>query len=121
MCIGIPLRVITSTPGHALCEGRGETREVETALVGPCAPGDWLLTFLGSARERLSAERAAVVNATLDLLAAVMGHPGDAGDARGACDEVETNLGFALPSAMHTDQVAALTGRPVSHSTETTP
>jgi hydrogenase expression/formation protein HypC len=111
MCIGIPLRVVASTPGHALCEGRGETREVETALVGPCEPGDWLLTFLGSARERISAERAAEVNAALDLLGAVMG---DAGD------EVELNLGFALPSAMRADQVAALTGRPSFISTEST-
>jgi hydrogenase expression/formation protein HypC len=111
MCIGIPLRVIASTPGHALCEGRGETREVETALVGPCEPGDWLLTFLGSARERISAERAAEVNAALDLLAAVMGDSGD---------EVEINLGFALPSAMGADQVAALTGRPSFISTEST-
>jgi hydrogenase expression/formation protein HypC len=118
MCIGIPLRVIASRPGHALCEGRGETREVETALVGPCEPGEWLLTFLGSARERISAERAAEVNAALDLLASVMGHPGDAGDAG---DEVETNLGFALPSAMGAAQVAALTGRPSSSIfTETT-
>jgi len=115
MCIGIPLRVIASTPGHALCEGRGETREVETALVGPCEPGEWLLTFLGSARERISAERAAEVNATLDLLAAVMG---SAAPACGETDEVETNLGFALPSAMGADQVAVLTGRPSFLSTE---
>jgi hydrogenase expression/formation protein HypC len=114
MCIGIPLRVIASTPGHALCEGRGETRDIETALVGPCEPGDWVLTFLGSARERISAERAAEVNAALDLLAAVMGDSGD------AADEVEINLGFALPSAMRADQVAALTGRPSFISTETT-
>jgi hydrogenase expression/formation protein HypC len=114
MCIGIPLRVIASTPGHALCEGRGETREVETALVGPCEPGEWVLAFLGSARERITAERAAEVNAALDLLGAAMGHAAEAGD------EVEVNLGFALPSAMRADQVAALTGRPSSSlSTET--
>ena len=100
MCIAIPLRVIAVSPGRAVCEGRGEVREVETALVGDCAVGDWLLVFIDSARERITPARAAEVNGALDLLqAALRGEAGAAGD-----------FDFALPSAMSTDQLAALSG-----------
>lgn len=104
MCIGIPMQVIETRPGQALVRGRGEQRHVDTALVGDCAPGDWLLVFLDAAREALSAERAAEVNATLDLLDAAMA--GQDATARGAA-------AFDLPSAMSAEQLAALTGTPL--------
>lgn len=100
MCIAIPFSVTEVRPGRAVCEGRGERREVETALVGDCAVGDWLLVFIDSARERITPERAAEVNAALDLLQRVMN-----GDAGG-------DFGFTLPSAMSADQLAALSGTP---------
>jgi hydrogenase expression/formation protein HypC len=108
MCIGLPLRVIATTPGRAVCEGRGEVREVETALVGECEVGEWLLVFLGSARERIGAGRAAEVNAALDLLSATFD-----GDAR-SLDDHASNLGFALPSATSAEQLAAFAGHPAS-------
>lgn len=102
MCMGIPMQVISVSPGHALVSGRGEVKQVETALVGEPAPGDWLLVFLDSARERISAERAAEVDATLDLVAdAMLGL--DLSDPAG-------DPGFLLPSAMSAAQLAALTG-----------
>lgn len=97
MCIGIPMQVSAVEPGHAVCEGRGERRRVNTALVGDVAPGDWLLVFLGDARERIDAERASEVNAALDLvLGAMQGHGAD-GDA-----------GFELPSRMSVAQLRQL-------------
>jgi hydrogenase expression/formation protein HypC len=102
MCIAIPLRVVAVAPGRAVCEGRGEVREVETALVGDCAVGDWLLVFIDSARERISAARAHEVNAALDLLqAALRGEAAAAGE-----------FDFALPSALSAGQLAALSGAP---------
>lgn len=98
MCIGIPMQVQSITPGHALCSGRGERRQVRTALVEPVATGDWLLVFLDSAQERITVERAIEVNATLDLLHAAM-----AGDAPG-------DAAFTLPSAMARDELRALVG-----------
>ncbi len=87
MCIGLPMCVTDIEPGHAWCVGRGELRRVSTALVGPVAVGDWLLVFLSDAREAISAERAAEVNAALDLvLGALAG-----GDSEG-------QAGFVLPS-----------------------
>lgn len=94
MCIAIPMQVTQAGPGHAWVQGRGERQRVDTALVGDCAPGDWLLVFLGSARERIDAARAAEVNDLLDLIE---------GAAR------TDDPGFALPSAMSAGEMAALT------------
>lgn len=99
MCIGIPMQVTGLEPGHALCVGRGERRRVRTALVGAPQPGDWLLIFLDSAQECISAERAAEVNATLDLLAAVQAGEGGGADAA-----------FMLPSQISATDLLALTG-----------
>lgn len=100
MCIGIPMQVLALEPGHAICAGRGERRRVRTALVGDPAPGDWLLIFLDSAQERISAERAREVDATLDLLAAVQAGAGGGAEA-----------GFALPSRLSREQLLALAGQ----------
>jgi hydrogenase expression/formation protein HypC len=97
MCIGIPMQVMAVEPGHAQCDGRGERRRVRTALVGEVLPGDWLLVFIDSAQERISAERALEVDATLDLLGSV--HAGDA------------NAAFALPSRMNRDELLVLSGQ----------
>jgi hydrogenase expression/formation protein HypC len=93
MCIGMPMCVTDVEPGHAWCAGRGETRRVSTALVGAVAVGDWLLVFLGDAREAISAERAAEVNGALDM---VLG-----GQSGGGLGEA----GFALPSQTTTEEL----------------
>jgi hydrogenase expression/formation protein HypC len=115
MCIGIPMQVIAVEPGHAWCEGRGERRRVNTALVGTPAEGDWLLIFLEGARECIDAERAREVNAALDLLAgALSGAWPEAHADVQAGQAWLTDPGFALPSAMSAEQVAALSGQPAA-------
>lgn len=100
MCIGIPMQVIEADGRFALCEGRGERRRINTALVGEVSAGDWLLAFLDDARERIDASRANEVNTALDLvLSAMQGH-----EAMGGID-------FALPSQMNAEQLRALTGQ----------
>lgn len=108
MCIGLPLQVIETQPGHALCDGRGGPRTVRTALVGAVAPGDWLLVFLDSAIERLDAARAAEIDATLDLLAGVMAGAMAGADGTG----VPADPAFDLPSRLSTDALRALSGQP---------
>jgi len=102
MCIGLPVQVTELRPGAALGVDRhGQRRWIDTALVGDCAVGDWLLAFLGAARERLSAERAAEIDATLTLLdAALLG------------DAPPQETAFTLPSAMSAEDLAALLGQP---------
>lgn len=102
MCIGIPMQVTATRDGFAQVAGRGDRREVSTALVGDVQPGDWLLIFLDGARELIDAARAAEVNATLDLVQAAMDG--------GAPDPLD-DPGFSLPSAMTAAQLAALSGQ----------
>lgn len=78
MCIGIPMRVVETAPGWALCASDGDLVRIDTALVGEVQPGAWLMTFLGAAREIMSAEEAERSLAALAALAAVMrGEPAD--------------------------------------------
>lgn len=105
MCMGLPMQVLSTRPGHATVAGGGEQREVDTALIGPVQPGDWVLVFLDAARERLTPERAAEVRATLDLVALAMA---------GAADLAGAAPMFSLPSAMSAEQLQALTAAPAS-------
>jgi hydrogenase expression/formation protein HypC len=72
MCIGLPMRVIECLPGRALCEGQGERRTIDMALVGEQEPGTWVLVFLDAAREVVSAEQAALIAGALDALGLAM-------------------------------------------------
>lgn len=102
MCIGLPMRVEATAGLRARATGRGRTEWVDLQLVGPCVPGERLLVFQGAARERLDAQRAAEIDAALDLLeAALAGRPGAGAGAE---------PGFALPSAMSAAELAALAG-----------
>ena len=100
MCIGLPMQVVATEPGHAWCEGRGERRRVNTALVGTVAPGDWLLVFLNDAREQIDSVRALEVNGALDLMVDAMQGIDASGDA-----------GFLLPSQMTAEQIKQLSGQ----------
>lgn len=85
MCIGIPVRIIRRTGLRAHCEDRhGRPVELDLMLVGPQAPGVWVMSFKGSARELMDAEAAARVGAALDALQAL---------AEG--DAAEVDLAFA--------------------------
>jgi hydrogenase expression/formation protein HypC len=107
------MQVLATEPGFATCAGRGgEQRRVRTALVGAVAPGDWLLIFIDSAQEHISAERAAEVNATLDLL--------QAANSGQALDPF-ADVGFELPSRWSTAELQALsTGAPTNAPTTAT-
>ena len=72
MCLGIPMQVLETGDGSALCEGMGERRQISTLLVGDQPPGTWLLTFLDAAREVLTAEDAAKRTDALTAVSMVM-------------------------------------------------
>jgi len=66
------MKVIASNGFVAECEGRGRREQLNMMLVGPQAIGTWVLAFLGSAREVLTAEEAARIDDALDAVEAVM-------------------------------------------------
>ncbi|MCG7926670.1 MAG: HypC/HybG/HupF family hydrogenase formation chaperone [Candidatus Thiodiazotropha taylori] len=68
MCIGIPMQVVSMEGTTALCQGMGESRRVDTLLVGDQPVGSWLLVFLNSAREVLSEQRAEQISQALQAL-----------------------------------------------------
>jgi len=72
MCIGIPMQVVETADGHAVCEGMGMRREVNTLLAGNQPVGTWLLVFLESAREVLSEEEAARISDAVKAVEMVM-------------------------------------------------
>jgi hydrogenase expression/formation protein HypC len=90
------MQVQAVRPGHATVRRGSLTREVRSTLVEPVAPGDWLLVFLDDARERLSAARAAEVDAALALVEAALAGAAPAG-----------SVGFDLPSSWSTEQLEA--------------
>lgn len=101
MCIGVPLLVLCCEGHNALCRGRGEERRIDLSLVGPQPPGTWLLTFLGTAREVIGADTAALINAALDGLEAAMAGETDLShyfiDLIDRTPELPPHLRVALP------------------------
>lgn len=84
MCLALPMEVkrVSSDGSRAFCAGRDGDCELDTLLTGPLQPGQWVLAFLGAAREVVSAEEAARVAAALDALDAVLaGRPVDIDEA----------------------------------------
>ena len=72
MCIGIPMQVIRSEKGYAICDAGGEERRVNTLFVGDHPPGSWLLVFLDTARQMLDKQEALQIMDALSALDAVM-------------------------------------------------
>ncbi|MGY6275158.1 HypC/HybG/HupF family hydrogenase formation chaperone [Methylomonas sp. MgM2] len=66
MGIGIPMQVVKMRGASALCLYRGETSLIDTTAVGAQPPGTWLLVFLDSAREVISAETARQMAAEME-------------------------------------------------------
>lgn len=66
------MKVVVSNGFVAECEGRGRREQLNMMLVGPQEVGTWVLAFLGSARELLTADEAAKIDDALDAVEAVM-------------------------------------------------
>ncbi|WP_419623210.1 HypC/HybG/HupF family hydrogenase formation chaperone, partial [Thiolapillus sp.] len=79
--------------GHAVCEGMGMRREVDTLLIGEQPVGSWVLVFLNSAREVLSPEDAAKISSAIRAVNMVMEN-GDSVSS-GALDNTSIEALFA--------------------------
>ncbi|WP_135449981.1 HypC/HybG/HupF family hydrogenase formation chaperone [Tabrizicola caldifontis] len=80
MCVGLPLRLAArdGIVGTTLDGERVET--VDLSLIPEAQPGDWLLTFLGTARAILPEYEALKIRAALQGVASLM-QGGTLGDA----------------------------------------
>ncbi|SMX30680.1 HypC/HybG/HupF family hydrogenase formation chaperone [Actibacterium lipolyticum] len=98
MCVGIPMQItaINGIAAHAL-DGQ-ETTLIDLSLTPDAQVGDWILTFLGSAREVISADQAAKIAAALDGLRALMAG-GDLGAAFADLEETGPQLPPHLQAA----------------------
>lgn len=72
MCVGIPMQVIAIDGLTARCAGRKGQTAVDVSLVSDAAPGDWVLVFLGAAREIISEDAARVTSDAIAALELVM-------------------------------------------------
>ncbi len=72
MCIGLPMQVTDVGSGFAWCEGMGERRKVSTLLVDAQPVGSWLLVFLDTAREVITAEEATRIADALKAVSLTM-------------------------------------------------
>lgn len=71
MCLGIPMQVVAIEGVFAVCDSRNGRSRINTMLLDDVLPGQWLLTFLDTAREAIDAERAQMIDAALDALSVV--------------------------------------------------
>lgn len=80
MCVGIPLRILTTDGLSAVASDGTRTETIDLSLTGPQPPGTWILTFLGAAREVLTEDEAEKIGAALRGLERLMigGALGDA-------------------------------------------
>ena len=98
MCLGVPMRLL-SVEGIAGLASDGErTERIDLSLVGDVVPGAWLLCFLGTAREVLSADEAAGIAAALAGLRRLMAGE-DLGPAFADLDDREPRLPPHLEAA----------------------
>ena len=68
MCLGIPMQVVDIEGVFAICDSRNGRSRINTMLLDEVLPGQWILTFLDTARECIDAERAQMINSALDAL-----------------------------------------------------
>lgn len=91
MCIGIPMQILSADGIVGRARDGAEEAVIDLSLTGPLAPGTWVLTFLGAAREVLEEDEARKIAAAIAGLRAVMAG-GDPGDAFADLDAREPQL-----------------------------
>jgi hydrogenase expression/formation protein HypC len=72
MCLAIPMRVVCGEGLAAWCEGRGERRRLDLALIGTQPAGTWVVAFRDVARQVLTEDEASTLNLALDGLQAAL-------------------------------------------------
>lgn len=106
MCMGIPLKILTVDGIAALASNGERTEVIDLSLTGPLAPGTWILTHLGTAREVLDADEAARISIALAGLASLM-RGGSLGDAFADLEARPSRLPPHLQAALDAGKTTA--------------
>jgi hydrogenase expression/formation protein HypC len=72
MCIGIPMQIIEQRGECARCVYRNQESLIDMMLVGQQPVGSWILTFLDTAREIISEQRAKQIADALEAMSLAM-------------------------------------------------
>ena len=67
------MQVIEAHELHAVCIDNNQRVTVDTTLIGQVNRGDWLLVFLGAAREVLDESTALAMRDAVDAVSRIMG------------------------------------------------
>ena len=99
MCVGIPMQLtaIDGIAGHAI--DKGTPQLLDLSLLPDARVGDWVLGFLGTAREILPEAEALLILKALDGLSHIMAG-GDGGDAFADLDARTPQLPPHLQAAL---------------------
>lgn len=103
MCVGVPMQITAIEGIAATTTNRKHTEVVDLSLTPDARVGDWVLTFLGAAREIISADEAQKIGAALDGLRALM-NGGELGDAFADLEENGPSLPPHLQAALDAGQ-----------------
>jgi hydrogenase expression/formation protein HypC len=106
MCVGVPLRIVSAEGTEAVATNGARTETLDLALTGPLAPGTWVLSFLGAAREVLTEDEAAKITAALAGLERIMAGE-DLGDAFTDIEDRGPRLPPHLAAALAAGQTEA--------------
>ena len=81
MCIGVPMKILSCDELVAVCRNDEENRDetVDLSLIGTQKAGDWILVFMGAAREVIEPDLLeSVLQARKAMFAALNGGDVDA-------------------------------------------
>ena len=99
MCVGVPMQILSIDGIAALASDGVRHETLDMSLVGDVPVGSWVLSFLGTAREVLSADEARKIGAALDGLRSIM-TGGGLGDAFADLEETGPRLPPHLAAAL---------------------
>lgn len=106
MCVGIPLRIVSTNGLTAVGENGPRTETLDLSLTGPVEVGTWVLGFLGAAREVISDDEARLISEALGGLERLMAGE-ELGDAFADIEERGPQLPPHLAAALAAGQSEA--------------
>lgn len=99
MCVGIPMRILSVDGIVATASDETSTHTIDLSLTPDVQPGQWVLTFLGTAREPIGEDEARKIMAALKGLRSIMSG-GELGDAFADLEESGPQLPPHLQAAL---------------------